>query len=478
MEFKSEAIQKFYLKHKNKNDIENIIDFLNEKFATAKELRISYLDAMEQSIIWHEKTSKKIEALSQSKNVEKILEFDNNFSLVKLLNLESRKWEGHHMGHCIATYTTNEGFYSIRDKNNIPKVTFQIYNNLINQIKGKSNSKVADKYMTMVHQAIDYFNMKIRPQELSYINYTSDFDPQFFKEYFKNITISKIGGEEYLYLGNQIELIKPFPKQSDYFFQKLCKWGFCPQAIALCLEQGIDDPSIINEGFIWACHNGDLDLAGILFSKTKFRAVQEECLQWAALKGNLTILKFLESKGANLHFKNEFIFRWACRYQYNDIAEYLIAKRCLIGVRNFEAFRWAVEFNNEAMIKKLLTMGALIFNDKPLYRAIEYNNYSLCEFYIKEFHCTVKTNQEINPLLISLNKDFKIFKLLLENKLPHHNIHKKTIDKICKYGLSDHLKLILKKNLLCQEEIQAATEVSKKYYRDNLVEILAQKNPS
>ena len=202
----TKAIENFYQKHKHRYEIDHVIDFLKSKYNHKKSINFSYEEALRKTSEWTDSLNKKNKKLKESGKVKIIHKFSKGFNLVRLLDPTSRKWEGLHMGHCVASdcYNNHDGLYSLRDKNNIPKCTIEIYEERVKQIKGKGNGSVSPKYVDMIIKSLSILNAEIETYDLGNLGYYPL--PEILEAYnlFKNIKIKIFDSKKYMYGGNEI----------------------------------------------------------------------------------------------------------------------------------------------------------------------------------------------------------------------------------------------------------------------------------
>ena len=135
-------------------DVEHAIGYLRT-FDGAKNLNVSYLDAVTQGSLLIEKNNR--DASSAEGRIETLYKFDDGYKIVTCLDAQALKREGKIMQHCVGDEGQNynedvaEGslqIWSLRDKNNEPHCTveYSVRNKRIKQIKGKQNKGVVAKY--------------------------------------------------------------------------------------------------------------------------------------------------------------------------------------------------------------------------------------------------------------------------------------------------------------------------------------------
>ena len=100
----------------------------------------------------------------------------------------------------------------------------------------------------------------------------------------------------------------------------------------------------MNEGFIWACSYGHIDVVRYLVQNTNINihARDEEGFIWACKNGHIDVVKYLVPLGVDIHAQYEEGFIWACNNGHIDVVRYLVQNTDInIHVRKEEGFRWA-----------------------------------------------------------------------------------------------------------------------------------------
>jgi ankyrin repeat protein len=64
-------------------------------------------------------------------------------------------------------------------------------------------------------------------------------------------------------------------------------------------------------------------------------------------------LKYLIEKGADIHFKNDYLFRWGIEHGNIGMVKFLIERGINVHANNDIAFVWAAKSENLEMIKFL-----------------------------------------------------------------------------------------------------------------------------
>tara|TARA_Y100000034_G_C6909981_1_gene423998 strand:+ start:11726 stop:12151 length:426 start_codon:yes stop_codon:yes gene_type:complete len=136
----TEAIKNFKEKHKNKDKIDHVIDFLKDQYSHKKSINFSYDQALIKANKWTEELNRRNKDLKDSGEVELIHTFENGYKLVKLIDQTSRDWEGLKMSHCVSSYKDEDILYSLRKDSGKPFCTMEVDGEgKLVQISGKAN---------------------------------------------------------------------------------------------------------------------------------------------------------------------------------------------------------------------------------------------------------------------------------------------------------------------------------------------------
>ena len=126
----------------------------------------------------------------------------------------------------------------------------------------------------------------------------------------------------------------------------------------------------LNDGFIWACQNGHLEIVKFLLTSPELKehadvhAKDDLGFRVACRSGRLEVVKYLLTspkltKHADIHAKDDGGFRSACLGGHLEIVKYLLTsdelkKHADIHARNDEGFIWACRFGHLEVIKYLI----------------------------------------------------------------------------------------------------------------------------
>lgn len=174
-----DTVLKNYLKKNgedsiSKSQIEHILDWMNSADASLylnRLQRISVPQALGHAEKWVEKLNNRAEISDSNEGIEIVHTFPNGYQIVKIINQEAYAREGKIMGHCVASYFGKKDIdiFSLRDDKNQPHCTFELRSDFgkksIEQIKGKGNKEVVEKYRPYV---IDFLkNSKVEIDEIN-----------------------------------------------------------------------------------------------------------------------------------------------------------------------------------------------------------------------------------------------------------------------------------------------------------------------
>jgi hypothetical protein len=154
------------IKTLSQTETEHILDFL---YSEKKKFKLWLKTILEKTNAWNKKliarASKKDNELEW---VDYSIEYDFKdwFKFVKLISKEAYNREWKLMSHCVASYYWRDvNIYSLRDEKNLPHCTIEENN----QVKGKWNQTVDNKYFWMCIKFLEYKWMTIWENEMKNI---------------------------------------------------------------------------------------------------------------------------------------------------------------------------------------------------------------------------------------------------------------------------------------------------------------------
>lgn len=371
-------------KEKNKNyshsDVEHILDWLentDEKIT----IRISFQQALEKANKWVEKINKlNEEGITGPGVVEVMMSFDKGYKVVLLNDEMSYKWEGYHMGHCVASYFGRDAkIYSLRDSNNIPHCTIEFRHRYISQIKGRGNGAIKPSLISYVIKFVESIDCTINEYELKNLGYLK-FNPSevsTLKTCFKGVKTINFNNHEFVYKHNSVKRIKDYTQAKNLIAFFINKNNI--EEIKYIIDKGFDIHMDDEYIFRQLCKNVGLGkIKKERFELIKFlveennvdlSAISEEALTSAVYRGSLELVEYLVDKGASLKYING-LLQTSINYGHLDIANYLIEKGIESSDNFYDAFVAAVRRGDAYLhiIKYFVSKGVDIhqYNESAL----------------------------------------------------------------------------------------------------------------
>lgn len=182
-----------------------------------------------------------------------------------------------------------------------------------------------------------------------------------------------------------------------------------------------------------------IEVRGYTYPKDKVKL--DNMAKQASIRGYLDILKYLESKGLDLHSDNDSFFRLAAEYGHMDLVEYLVSKAANIHAKDDFALRKAA-FGNLEMVKYLVEHGANIhiYNEIPL-RDAALNGYLGVVKYLVSQGADIHIDNDTIILTASGNGWKNILGYLLNFKYPQE-IYKEIIKRVIQKGYKEFIIFI------------------------------------
>lgn len=406
-------IKKNKSKIKDENELSHLLDFFEKKYSHKKSINFSYEQAIEKSKKWI--VNLNINQIKNTGLTEIVLKLDNGFNFVKLIDQESKNWEGFYMKHCVSSYLDHKNLYSLRDINNIPHCTIEIKNGEIEQIKGRANSFVSPKYINYVIEFLKFKNLKIKEFELKNIGYYSlqKETSEILINNFSNFFNKEFNGKEYFYSQSRIKLDKDFKEQSGELFHFLSISGFCFDGLSILIRNGV--PYHKKEvGFCSAAKRNDFPLLNLIL-ESKFsplNAIIDYCFK----ESNISFIKELLSKELSNYSSLEFL-KLAISHNRLDVVELLVMnqnvkitttdlmfslkKKC-----SFNLIRFLVE--NSSNIDFSFSNFRILFYSLDL-------NIEIFSFLFEKSNVSINTIKEL--FFVSNLNNFKETSSFLKNKI-------------------------------------------------------------
>lgn len=299
------TFNEFKEKYKDKENINDILDFLIKNGYESKDIRFNF----EQAIIKEQKWISKLNQKPQINQGETFPELDlpNDFKIVRLGDQQSRNYEGFFMKNCVSSYTDDAEIYSLRDPNNIPKCTIELMNFEIIQIKGLLNGPVSPKYINYIVDFLKSKDIPVCESELLNIGYaiSNPYLKEFITTHFKNYHFTTFGNNEYLFIKNPLKLIKKFNTSDNELFLFFCEFGQSLPALNQFLKNGSNVNFNSDSPIIYACSNRQFEVVKLLLKNKVHPGIDNGLpLFLAASNGNLKLVKMLMKHGADFSQNN------------------------------------------------------------------------------------------------------------------------------------------------------------------------------
>lgn len=258
-------LNEFKQKYSENPGFNNILDFLIKNGYENKEIMFNFEQAKLKEKEWI-KSLNKNKNKAQDGSTKTIKKFANGFTIVKLIDQQSRDYEGANMNHCVASYTDSAILYSLRDKENKPHCTIEISDDMISQIKGFGNGKISPKYVSYVLSFLKTLKLDIDSTDMENLGYhllTNELSHSIKKQ-LSNYKILKFNNTNYIYTGNKLLLIKKIEAFDLTLFSYLCSYDQCRECFEQLIKHKQND--LYNEFNLAASLLADAAIAGNIFA--------------------------------------------------------------------------------------------------------------------------------------------------------------------------------------------------------------------
>lgn len=124
--------------------------------------RLTVPMAIQKSEQWTVWLNKQATSDEDREGLKTVMKFDDGYRFVKLMSQQCYDREGKVMQHCIASYfSKNSDIYSLRDAENEPHVTMEMYGKDVMAVQGKQNKLPIKKYIPYIQKFIEKGNFEI-----------------------------------------------------------------------------------------------------------------------------------------------------------------------------------------------------------------------------------------------------------------------------------------------------------------------------
>ncbi len=132
-----------------RDEIEHVVDWLESDAVPEDVSRVSVPQAIKHAQNWLAELVSGDS--SEAGKTKQIKSYSDGFSWVELQDQAALTREGESMGHCVGSYcervdSGSTRIWSLRDRKGDPHCTIEITNGVVQQIKGKGNKSVVEKY--------------------------------------------------------------------------------------------------------------------------------------------------------------------------------------------------------------------------------------------------------------------------------------------------------------------------------------------
>tara|TARA_Y100000034_G_scaffold134332_1_gene202473 strand:+ start:2034 stop:3326 length:1293 start_codon:yes stop_codon:yes gene_type:complete len=425
------AIQKFYNKHKNESEINRVIDFLLSEYPLKKSINFSFIQALEKTEKWELSRKSEVPNEYLSGEVELIHSFPNKLNLVRLIDQDSKNWEGLKMGHCAGNFVSHDTIFSLRDENYNPHCTIEISKNKINQIKGKRNGAINNKYVDTIISCLEILSQRYNIRNITsldiknigYIN-ISLIEREFFSKFFLGSKIITINNSFYLSFNEKLTLKKNFSSFNFSAFRKIVKYRLCDEAAHLMISNGLDfnDPAVGPYILHTVLDCRDIKTIKLIFSSGyRFSNQDYDFIEGFLNEIELSAFKYLIQEKIiplNLRFgysKNTIIESLAYHDNLEKI-DFLLSYGCSFCKDRPKELIEAVRSKNLRMIRFLIDKGSNIEKQQSLCisHSIQHGDFKTLEFLLNNGFSYEKVD---NKIINKLNNYLKIHLLLRERKI-------------------------------------------------------------
>lgn len=353
----TEAIKTFLKRHEGKPQIDHVADFLNNQYKRKKSINFSYEQAVAKADLWVEAVNKKNSKKLQLGRYIFVKQLEDGFFLIQLYDLDSKKYEGFHMNHCVGTYSMDKTIYSVRNPQNIPKCTIEVQGNEIIQIKGRFNNEVDQKYVKYCIESLVYLNCRIWTFDISLLGYAKMMDSvkKDAENILDGLEFVKIRDEYFINKKNKVSIKRTGqienPKYNHDLMDYLLMTGQCDELAFNLYKQANQEKknSTLANVSIWGRSNLILDLIklGGVINQRYYGAIINgavSCRDHVVVKYLLSEVKFfVHSRGLleNACFNND-IEMVKLIFQYKSVD---------FDKKTDQAYRYAIFHGNLEIVK-------------------------------------------------------------------------------------------------------------------------------
>lgn len=168
---RGEEVSIVAIDHELRTQVNHIRDFFRAN-PNINISRMTFQEALRQADLWTEQMNKRTTDIDDKAGINVVRKYPDGFRWVKVISQQALDREGKLMKHCVGSYchqvfNGRAIIYSLRDKKNEPHCTIEARINSIEQIKGKTNKAVDDKYIEYVK---DFVKNPVEGNKYDYVH--------------------------------------------------------------------------------------------------------------------------------------------------------------------------------------------------------------------------------------------------------------------------------------------------------------------
>ena len=217
-------VQRNETKFENEDQKQHLMDYLEDQWGEKQSINFSFEQCLEKVKEWEQGFTKKV----PEGNTEEVYSFDDGHYIVKLLDDDSKNFEGSMMKNCVGSkrYKFLQGLYSLRSKKGISRATFRVGEDKnLKEIKGKANTPLKVKYQKYVLEFLIEKEVSFREIDFNFWDISKiDFN---LHEWFDDVIEEKIGSKVFVRQDTFWKLKKAVPPEDVHRFSFIAKNGNC-----------------------------------------------------------------------------------------------------------------------------------------------------------------------------------------------------------------------------------------------------------
>lgn len=159
----------------------------------------------------------------------------------------------------------------------------------------------------------------------------------------------------------------------------------------LIIEKNKVDMTVVEDcsPLVLAAKNGNLDVVKLFFEPEYNLAISQEhialAIQWAAYQGELDVLKFLESRGGDIHHDKDRALCLAVRFAHTEVVRWLLENKADPNVHEYFPICNASLSPSFEILKLLVEHGADVHanGETPFLHAVAQGRLDMVQYLIQ-----------------------------------------------------------------------------------------------